>query len=67
MKKLFRSAVILSVILAACGPTAEEKAAAQAENEALVNEKIDEIMQNMEPDTMVEPDSTVLDSSSIME
>ncbi|GEM_PF-1393856 len=47
MKKLLLSVAILCVALISCGPNAEEKKAAQKENEEMVDEKVSEIMESL--------------------
>jgi len=47
MKKLLLSVVVLCVALISCGPNAEEKKAAQKENEEMVDEKVSEIMESL--------------------
>lgn len=50
MKKLLAIATLFSIILVlpACGASEEEKKAEQQENEAIINEKVNEIMQKLE-------------------
>lgn len=61
MKKLLLSVVLLSATLIACGPSAEEKEAAQEANETMVNEKVDEIIQELETTT---PEAEAVDSAA---
>ena len=48
MKNLLFVLASALMITTACGPSAEEKAAAQEANEEMVNEKVDEIMESLD-------------------
>jgi hypothetical protein len=58
MKNLLPILALLAVLISACGPSSEEKAAAQEENEAMVNDKVNEIMQDLEQSASESNDST---------
>lgn len=69
IKKLLTQSALASIILllGACGPTEAEKKAEQDRNEALVNEKVNQIMQKLEalPNSSgTDQDSVAIDSSS---
>ena len=55
MKKLFTMLMVASMFgLVACGPSAEEKAAAEAEAEAMVNEMFEGLEEAMEEEVVEE-------------
>lgn len=67
MKKLLLAMSAIAFIAVACGPSEEERAKAQAENEKAVNEKVDALLKSMSTDTAapaVEKDTTKADSTT---
>ncbi|MEX2595399.1 MAG: hypothetical protein WEC59_00610, partial [Salibacteraceae bacterium] len=48
MKKLLLIVIILAAWVVSCGPSEQERAARQLENEQKINKKVDEIMQKLE-------------------
>ncbi|MEQ9186714.1 MAG: hypothetical protein RLP15_03205 [Cryomorphaceae bacterium] len=67
MKKLLLTISAIAFIAVACGPSEEERAKAQAENEKAVNEKVDALLKSMSADTAapaVENDTMSTDSTS---
>ena len=69
MKKLLLYSLFLSITVLACGPSDEEKAKQQAENSAIVNRKVNELLKGFESEkseveTPVIADSAALDSVS---
>jgi hypothetical protein len=66
MKKLLLLSAILAITAIACGPSAEEKAKAQAENAATVDRKVNEIMEKLEKEAQVaEPEVMENDSAAV--
>jgi hypothetical protein len=64
MKKLLILALLTPLfILTACGPSEEERKAEQAKNEAMINEKVNEIMQKLE--ALPQERNDVADSSAV--
>jgi len=67
MKKLLFSAAIISLTVISCGQSSEEKDAAQQENEAMVDEKVDEIMESLNEsaqEAMPASDSTAAETEA---
>ena len=48
MKKLFPSLFVLAILVSACGASEEQKAEDQQANEEQVDQKVDEIMNQLE-------------------
>lgn len=68
MKKLLAIATLfsLTIVMPACGQSEEEKKAEQEKNEAIINEKVNEIMQKLEASAAQDSATTPTDSASSM-
>ena len=64
MKKLLLSSLLIAAVAMACGTSPEEKKAAQEENEAMVNEKVNEIMESLDESAAEEMESDTVTSDS---
>ena len=70
MKKALLIITVIGGLVTACGPSEEERKQGQAEREAQINEKVNEILSAMEevekaaatPDSTAKADTTATDS-----
>ena len=63
---LIPALLVMAVMLQSCGPSEEERQKLQAENERIINEKVDEIMQKLDAPkaAAIEVDSVSSDSTT---